>query len=301
MTASPQPRSTRPAASWVVDLLDRAAQQLQGASIESPAHEARVIAGCTLGSEWELAGDASELSALLPAFESALARRCARTPLEHLTGTARFRRLELLVGPGVFVPQPETGAVVQWAADALRSLITSGRNEPLCVDLCTGSGTIALALADEVPTARVRGVEVDPEAMAWASKNAAQLGLDVAFQLGDVRALPATVTMDDGCYDLVTSNPPYVATGELAGVRPEVRDHDPAVALTAGPDGLDIIRCVERAAARLLRSGGLVAVEHSDRQGRSAPAVFESAGGWRDITEHQDFDGLDRFVTAVRL
>ena len=246
-------------------------------------------------------------------FTALVERRAERVPLEHLIGRVTFRRVELLVGPGVFVPQPETSPLVQWAVDALQRRDSSGALgalgasgapgasersvAPVCVDLCTGSGTIALSLAAEVPGAVVHAVEADPGALEWAARNINHNDVAVRLHAGDAAgALPEL----DGQVDLVASNPPYVATGELTGVAPEVRDFDPTVALHAGRDGLDVIRAVEATARRLLRPGGLVVVEHSDRPGRSAPAVFAEADDWDDVQDHPDHDGLDRFVTAVR-
>jgi len=274
--------------------LETAAELLRVAGIEDPERAARALAGHVFGDERVEPRPGDDR---LETFFTLVERRCRRVPLEHLTGRARFRDLDLLVGPGVFVPQPETSCVVQRAVDLLNELIAGGQPHPLCVDLCTGSGTIALSVANEVPQARVHAVELDPGALAWAARNAAHHQLAVTLHEGDIAGV---LPWFDGSCDLVTSNPPYVATAELAGVRPEVRDHDPAVALTAGPDGLDIIRSVEQAARRLLRPGGLVVVEHSDRQASSAPELFRRAGGWCDITDHKDHDGLDRFVTAAR-
>ena len=203
----------------------------------------------------------------------------------------------MLIGPGAFVPQPETASVVQWTVDALHQMIAAGIAAPRCVDLCTGAGTIALALAAEVPVADVHAVELDAGALSWARRNAERHGLEVTFHHGDIAAALSNLT---AAMDLVISNPPYVATHELDGVRPEVRDHDPSVALAAGADGLDLIRIIERVGRRLLRAGGLLVVEHSDRQGMSAPAVFAGNDAWDAISGHRDDDGLDRFVTATR-
>lgn len=277
--------------------LDRAQARLRQAGVRAPRREAETLAAHVLGERTGSERRDAPSAAELEAFDALVERRCHRVPLEHLTGRAKFRELELLVGPGVFVPQPETACVVQWAVDAVRRLIAAGNPHPLCVDLCTGSGTIALAVAAEVPEARVHAVEVDPDALDWAARNAAHHNLDVTLHAADVAsALPEF----DGRFDLVTSNPPYVATEELAGMLPEVRDHDPAIALGAGPDGLDVIRSIELTARRLLRPEGLIVIEHSDRQGRSAPAVFRASGAWKDIADHLDHDDLDRFVTAAR-
>lgn len=221
-------------------------------------------------------------------------RRASRVPLQHLVGTVGFRWIELEVGPGVFVPRPETESVVQWAIDALK-----GTERPLLVDLCTGSGAIALALANEVPAATVHAVETDAGALAWTRRNAenrVRAG-DPEVQLYEGSAAEALPELE-GTVDLVISNPPYLALDERHLSQPEVVDHDPEIALFAGEDGLEVIRLVEQAARRLLKPGGLVVVEHSDRQGVTAPAVF--AEGWADVRDHQDLTGRDRFVTARR-
>jgi release factor glutamine methyltransferase len=186
--------------------------------------------------------------------------------------------------------------VVQWAVDAVRA---EGWTQPLCVDLCTGSGTIAFALANELPGATVHAVERDPDALAWTRRNAANRVAagdpEVHLHLGSAEdALPEL----DGQLDLVISNPPYVATTEAHIPDPEVLDHDPGIALWAGEDGLDVVRLVEQAARRLLTPGGLLVVEHSDRQGRTAPALLEALGGWAEVEDHQDYAGRDRYVTA---
>lgn len=278
------------------DALRAATGRLAAAGVESPEHDARALAVHALGlgkpGDLALVDDLDETSTA--AYESLVARREAREPLQHLVGTVGFRYLELEVGPGVFVPRPETESVVQWAVDALR-----GVPSPLVADLCTGSGTIAFALANEVPGATVHAVELDPGSLAWTRRNAANRvkagDPEVHLHLGDAEhALPEL----DGQLDLVASNPPYVATTEAHIPDPEVLDHDPGIALWAGEDGLDVLRLVEKAARRLLKPGGLVVLEHSDRQGESAPAVLRSTGGWTEVEDHRDAAGRDRFVTA---
>ena len=276
----------------------RATEVLTGAGVPSPEHDARALAVHVLGlarpSDLLCRDGLDETSA--SAYDGLVARRAARVPLQHLTGSVGFRYLELEVGPGVFVPRPETESVVQWAVDAVAA---QGWRAPLLVDLCAGSGTIAFALANEIPGATVHAVERDADALAWARRNAAnrvQAGdPEVRLHLGSV---PDALPELDGMVDLVASNPPYVATGEANLSEPEVIDHDPGIALWAGQDGLDVIRLVEQAARRLLRPGGLVVVEHSDRQGQTCPAVFREAGGWTDPADHRDLAGRDRFTTA---
>ena len=275
-----------------------ATARLTAAGVPSPEPDARTLAVHVLGlgkpSDLLLVDELDERQAA--AFEELVGRRADRVPLQHLTGSVGFRHISLEVGPGVFVPRPETESVVQYALDALR-----GVPDPVCVDLCTGSGAIALALANELPGAVVHAVERDPDALAWTRRNAAnrvQAGdPEVQLHLGSAEdALPGF----DGTLDLVISNPPYVATTESHIPDPEVLDHDPGIALWAGEDGLDVIRLVEQAARRLLKPGGLVVVEHSDRQGSSAPALLEAAGSWTDIADHRDPADRDRYVTARR-
>ena len=278
----------------VRDAVDR----LEKAGVPSPEHDARALAVHVLGlsrpSDLLLAEDPDDDQ--LAAYEQLVARRAQRVPLQHLTGSVGFRYLSLEVGPGVFVPRPETESVVQFAVDALRDV-----PNPLCVDLCAGSGTIAFALANELPGATVHAVERDPAALAWARRNAANRvkagDPEVQLHLGSAEdALPGF----DASLDLVISNPPYVATSEAHIPDREVLDHDPGIALWAGEDGLDVIRLVEQAARRLLKPQGLLVVEHSDRQGRTAPELLERAGGWAQVQDHRDAAGRDRFVTARR-
>ena len=278
-------------------VLQGATRTLATAGVGSPEHDARALAVHVLG--LRRPSDLLMVDAFEPdtrtAYDELVARRAERVPLQHLTGSVGFRYIELEVGPGVFVPRPETESVVQWAVDAAKA---EGWSAPVLVDLCTGSGTIAFALANEVPGAIVHGVERDPDALAWTRRNA---GLrvtagdpEVQLHLGSAEdALPQL----DGQVDLVASNPPYVATTEGHIPDPEVVDHDPGIALWAGADGLDVIRLVELAARRLLKPGGLLVVEHSDRQGESCPALFRAAG-WAEVADHRDLAGRDRFTTA---
>lgn len=223
-------------------------------------------------------------------YWEAIARREAREPLQHITGLAYFRYLELQVGPGVFVPRPETESVVGWAIDAVRAMDVV---EPLVVDLCSGSGAIALALAQEVPRSTVHAVELSEDALVWTRKNVE--GSRVHLHQGDAfGALPEL----DGQVDLVISNPPYIPLTEWEYVAPEARDHDPQMALFSGEDGLDTIRGIERTAHRLLRPGGIVVVEHADTQGGQVPWIFTEEKGWADAADHPDLNNRPRFATA---
>ena len=201
-----------------------------------------------------------------------MARRATREPLQHLTGSVTFRFVELAVGPGVFVPRPETELLAGWAVDRARELVAAG-TEPVVVDLCTGSGAIAKALAHEVPQARGYAVELDPGAHAWAERNLA--GTGVELRLGDMaEAFPEL----DGEVHVVTCNPPYIPLEAWESVAPEARDHDPGLALFSGSDGLDAFRVLERRAATLLRPGGRLGAEHADAQGASAAGRVRGHG-----------------------
>jgi release factor glutamine methyltransferase len=223
--------------------------------------------------------------------------RARRVPLQHLTGHADFRHLTLAVGPGVFVPRPETEVLVDLALAELTRLMSGGAVR--VVDLCSGSGAIPLALKHECPGAEVRGLEVSPEAWAWSTANRDRLGLDVDLVLGDA----TQPVFDDwaGAVDVVTVNPPYIPVGAVP-VDPEVRDHDPEIALYGGSeDGLAIPLAVVRVAAALLRPGGLVLVEHADSQGESLPRRMRVTGEWSQVGDHLDLAGRPRVTTARRV
>jgi release factor glutamine methyltransferase len=269
----------------------QAAQRLADAGVPSPRFDAEELAAFVHGVKRGALHTVPDAEFDARYWE-AVARREAREPLQHITGRAFFRYLELQVGPGVFVPRPETESVVGWAIDAVRAMDVA---EPLIVDLCTGSGAIALALAQEVPRSRVHAVELSEQALEWARKNTA--GSKVDLRHGDAfTAFPDL----DGQVDLVISNPPYIPLTEWEHVAPEARDHDPELALFSGPDGLHAIRGIARAAHRLLRPGGVVVVEHADSQGGQVPWIFEEDAGWADAADHPDLNNRPRFTTARR-
>ena len=274
-------------------LLRRAALDLRRAGVASPDFDAAELLAHVLSTTRpglalrdEVTPEQSRV------YDALVARRAAREPLQHLTGSAAFRHVELAVGPGVFVPRPETELLAGWAVDAARAVVDEGR-DPVVVDLCTGSGAIALSVATEVPAAQVHAVELDASAHGWAERNLAGSGVDL--RQGDMAdAFPEL----DGSVDVVVCNPPYIPLEAYESVAPEARDHDPALALFSGSDGLVALRVLERVAARLLRSSGVAGAEHADVQGESAPAVFVSTGRWSDVRDHPDLAGRPRFVTA---
>ena len=285
-------------------LLRDARARLSAAGVPSPAADAAALAAHVLGTT---PGDVTARAMRgqgaddeqAAAFEDLLAQRVARIPLQHLTGRAPFRTLELAVGPGVFVPRPETEVV---AGVAIDEAIELARREPgpLVVDLCTGSGAVALAVAVEVPAARVAAVEVDPMAHAWAARNVAAIAPRVDLRLGNAVHAETGVLADlAGAVDVVVANPPYIPPGSRP-VDPEVADHDPPVALYGGgDDGLAVPRGVVASAAGLLRPGGLLVMEHADGQGAAARALV-GGSGWQDVRTVDDLTGRARALVARR-
>jgi len=277
-----------------------AAAVLARAGVPSPDTDAELLAAHVLGTSRGglLAADPFGPAAAAR-FAALVDARAARVPLQHLTGRAPFRHLELQVGPGVFTPRPETEVLVQWGLDVLAA---EGLCAPVVVDLCAGSGAIALAVAYERPDAAVYAVERSRNALAWARRNA-QARIDagdppVRFVQGDVTD-PAVLCHLDSTVDLVLTNPPYVPDGAV--LPPEVADHDPPEALWGGPDGLDVVRGLLGRAAALLRPGGWLGIEHADVQGTAVPNLVRRAGGWSEVSDRTDLAGRHRVTTARRL
>jgi release factor glutamine methyltransferase len=285
-------------------LLREARHRLTRAGVASPDADAVQLAAHVLGATpGDVRARALRGAAVEPpdgdAFLALVDARADRVPLQHLTGVVGFRTLELAVGPGVFVPRPETEVVAGLAIDEARTLAT-----PLVVDLCTGSGAVALAVAVEVPAARVVAVELDPMAHAWAARNvdalAGRLDGRVDLRLGDAVRADTGVAADlAGAVDVLVANPPYIPAGARP-VDPEVADHDPPLALYGGgDDGLAVPRGVVAAAAGLLRPGGLLVMEHADTQGPGTRALV-AGPGWRDVRTADDLTGRARALVARR-
>lgn len=282
----------------VAGVLERAVAVLAGARVPSPRADAELLVGHVLGvGRGEVQAKAA-IGAVIAAGEAErvrqlVERRAAREPLQHITGRAAFRHLELSVGPGVFVPRPETEFVAQFAIDALAA---TASESPVGVDLGTGSGAIALAMATEVPHASVVGVEVSPIAYIWTRQNFREIAAPNARPVfADLAgALPEL----DGSVDVVISNPPYIPAGAIPR-DPEVRLFDPEIALYGGEDGLDVVREVSAAARRLLRPGGSLVLEHGELQAAPIAALLEQ-DGWRAVARHRDLLGRDRATTALR-
>ena len=274
------------------EALRAAIGHLQLAGVPDPRVDAELLLGHVLGVTRGRAQALALIGSTLPApiaerYRLLILRRGTREPLQHLTGVAGFRTIELAVGRGVFVPRPETEVLVEHA------LLGLPREGGRLVDLGTGSGAIALAIAHERPDVDVIGVERSPDAFAWADRNRVRVGAaNAAIVLGDLAdALPVW----DGTVDVVVSNPPYVPDG-MVPRDPEVQRFDPPAALYGGQDGLDPMRAVVLTAERLLMPGGLLAVEHGELQGEAVRGLLGAA--WRDAATHPDLTGRDRVTTA---
>jgi release factor glutamine methyltransferase len=278
----------------VRELILSAVRLLSQAGVASPRVDAELIAAQVLGVK------RSRLAIMPPMapreqaeFHRLVKERARRVPLQYLLGNAPFRTLELAVGPGVFIPRPETELLVEWGLAALGQA-----PEAAVVDLCAGTGAIALAVAVERPRFSVYAVERAPSALVWLRRNVAAIAPRVSVVEGDVTAA-STLSSVDGRADLVLCNPPYVP--ERTPVAPEVADHDPAEAVFAGPDGLSLIPGVIARAATLLRPGGWLGIEHDDSQGDTVPERLRRHGGFDQVADHRDLAGRPRFAVARRL
>lgn len=339
-------------------LLDRAALRLAGAGVPSAVVDAELLLAHVTGRP---RGMLRIVEQGVPAdqeahFAELVTLRASRVPLQHIVGRAPFRHLELRVGAGVFIPRPETELMVDHVLrfdsahrDVPGPADLGARREPVdsvadlvVVDLCTGSGALALSLATERAGSRVFAVEVSEEAATWAAANIQDHAGGLKAAGSTVRLIrgDATRVADPGGalagmrgrVDVVVTNPPYVPQDAVPR-EPEVRDHDPALALYGGPDGLAVIRRLAAQAAILLRPGGLVIIEHADCQGSQAgllgvpgvlhaqrepmlPADPRSArrtghhtaprapagrgSPWLGIVDHLDLAGRPRHTAAVR-
>lgn len=294
MTAADRPVTMRAA-------VDAATALLAEAGVPSPRVDALALAAHAAGVDsLVLAVAPSPDAELLARYGGLVERRRRREPLQHIVGWMAFRHLRLVAAPGTFVVRPETEVVAGAAIDEAAALAAQGR-EPVVVDLCTGSGAIALAVATEVPAAHVHAVELSPAALATARRNLEAIGPlrhPIDLRAGDAAEAFADL---DGGVDVVVANPPYVPP-DAVPVDPEVRDHDPDLALYGGgPDGLDVPRTVVASAARLLRPGGLLVMEHADVQGAAVRALVAAAGAFAPATTAPDLTGRDRMVLARRL
>lgn len=308
------------------DLLYDAERRLAAAGVPSPQADASLLLAWVLDvpkSRVFLQDEPSSHQRV--AFEKALAARLSRVPLQHITGRAPFRRIEVAVGPGVFIPRPETELVTEAGIRTLRDKVGG-----IAVDLCAGSGAVGISLAVEAPGSHVYLVELDERALEWTRRNVAdfapvitEAGSSAEVVAGDVATIAdagAPLAPLVGRVDVIVANPPYIPD-DMVPREIEVRDHEPYPALYGGPDGLDVVRALARTAALLLRPGGQLVIEHADVQGpdsagRGVVGVLEQitldddlativpglpgSRAFEKIADRLDFAGLPRFTLATR-
>lgn len=264
----------------------------QGVAQLGSAAEARILLAHASGLDLRRLALADELpETAIDDYRSLLDRRSTGIPVQYLTGRAAFRTVEVAVGPGVFIPRPETEVMTGWAIEQLLGLTA-----PTVVELCAGSGAISLAIATEAAGARQYAVELSEIAAKAAAVNLSGSGVDL--RVGDMAdAFPEL----NGQVDLVIANPPYIPLEAWEGVSAEVRAHEPTLALFSGPDGLDALRVVTEVAARLLRPGGVVCAEHAESQSEAVTALFAGTGWYHSVIDHQDLTDRPRFVSGVRV
>ncbi len=270
-------------------VIDAAAVALAEAGVGSPRVDAELLAAHAASTDRGRLALAEPGPEFCERYDELVARRAKRVPLQHLTGTAAFGPVTVQVGPGVFIPRPETESLLEWAVAQPLS------QRPVIVDLCTGSGALAVALSKHWPDARVIGVDDSEDALGYARRNTA--GTPVELIQGDVTQAGLLAELD-GQVDLVVANPPYIPDG--AALEPEVAEHDPPHALFAGPDGMAVIHRVVELAARLLRDGGRCAVEHDDTTSARTVEAFTRTERFVDVTARLDLADRPRFVTATR-
>ncbi|MGK2308475.1 peptide chain release factor N(5)-glutamine methyltransferase [Cutibacterium sp. V947] len=275
-------------------LLARATRKLATGGVETPAADARMLLCEALDVQPATLVFVSSVSPHdADRFDEMVDRRRSGEPTQYIVGHAWFRGLRMDVGPGVFIPRPETELLVERAVDEARRLVMAG-SAPSVIDLCAGTGAIALAIASEVPGARVSAVELDEDALVWTRGNLAGSGVEVLA--GDALEVP-----DDGRrFDVVVTNPPYLRRVDAAAMPTDVTDHEPDLALFSGDDGLDLPRRLIDRASELLVPGGLFVMEHGDTHRQAVTEYMTTTAQWDEVEDHDDLAGRPRFVTARR-
>jgi release factor glutamine methyltransferase len=279
---------------FISEAIESATNELTSAGVTSPSVDAELLGCFVLGIERSELTMLSLREELFPEdkiaqFETVVARRVKREPLQHITGLAPFRHLELHVGPGVFIPRPETEQLVEMAIEKVKKL-----DKPLVVDLCSGSGAIAISLSTELVDSKVFAVELSEQAFEFLSRNFEKYGLDTKSAKNE--DLAKAFDELEGQVDLVITNPPYIPDSAVP-VEVEVQLHEPSLALYGGEDGLDVIRRISERALYLLKPSGLLLLEHSDSQARAISQLLLNQG-WQEIVSSQDLAGKDRMISA---
>ncbi|BBZ03362.1 release factor glutamine methyltransferase [Mycolicibacterium chitae] len=270
-----------------------ATETLARAGIAAARVDAELLAAHVLGVDRGRLRFAEPAADFAAAYRRLVAARAQRIPLQHLVGTAPFGPLTLAVGPGVFVPRPETESLLEWAMAVLDEI--AAQPNPIVVDACTGSGALAVALARHRPDATVIAIDDSPAALDYARRNAAGTGVELVE--ADVTAADLRTDLN-GRVDLLVSNPPYIPEG--ARLEPEVAEHDPHHALFGGADGMAVIGPLAALAGRWLKPGGRFAVEHDDTTSAATVDLIRDTGLFDEVRPRADLAGRPRFVTALR-
>lgn len=268
-------------------LLDESERVLTAGGVWSPRSDATELAAHVMGVRTgELKPDMLVTATAADALRALVSRRADRIPLGRLTGRASFGGMEITVGEGVFIPRFHSEYVLEWGLSMIRDV-----DSPVVVDLCAGSGALALAIAHRRPDAEVHAVDVADAAVRCARQNAearASLGdTPITVSGGDV-ADPELLASLDGQVHLITANPPYEPEG--ADLQPEWAEHHPPCTIFGGKDGLEAIRQVITCASRLLRPGGRLAIEHGEEQATALPALLIDSEAFTFIEDHRGYD-----------
>ena len=283
----------------IIDTINKAAQTLSDNGVSNARLDAEVLLSHILNRNraWLITHIHDALDAGSHAlFDDAIVRRAKREPLQHIIGKQEFWGLDFLVTPDVLIPRPETELVVE-------SAIKAGRNmtAPVIIDLCTGTGCIAISLATELTAARFFAVDISEKALAIARENARRHGVSerVRFLEGDLFG-PLEELDIRGRVDMIVSNPPYVRSGELNTLQAEVRDYEPGTALFAGPEGTEIHQRIISAAPEYLRRHGTLIMEMGMGQAEALARLFKATEAYSSVGILKDLAGIDRVIVAAR-
>ena len=283
---------------WTIGrVIEWSAKDLAAKGVDSPRLAAELLLAEALGTErlgLYLRFDQPLRTGELAGYKEMLKRARNREPVARILGRREFWGLELRIGPEVLCPRPETELLVELALEALRE-----KESSRVLDICTGSGAVALALASELPGAEVAATDISAPALDIARENSLALGLDsrISWLHGD---LFAPVAAAGGFFDVITANPPYVTQGEWEALSPEVKDFDPALALLGGEDGLDLIRPILAGAPAHLRAGSTLLIEIGYKQGRAALDIARKTGAYEKVHLAKDLAGVERTLVCER-
>lgn len=279
------------------ELVGQGADALREAGVRTARLDAELLLQYALGlnrSEFLALGNVELSPAERDTYFSLIERRCTREPLQYITGEAPFRNLVLRVTPAVLIPRPETELVVGEVIFAVQHM-----NKPRILDIGTGSGAIAIAVASEVPQAEVVATDISSAAVALAIENAKTAGVTDRIRFLVSNYFGSLPDEYEESFNVIVSNPPYVSASEMPGLMPEVRDHEPVIALSPGSEPLEPHRKIAAEAPRFLKTGGLLVLEVGAGTGNGGKEALTATGHYREIELILDLAGQDRIVKGV--